>query len=188
MDGGRRILFAFLARWPAASEPRCWMKTVLSFSIAAICGVAACGCRKSPLQSSSMAPTITNGEKVIVDYTAYLLSKPKRWEVAVFDGPTPISSTNPAAKRVIALPLETISFNSNGIVVNGRSLGTPPALSNFVYYPPEKWPDQGSLITFPYTVPAKQYFVLGDNMANSLDSRYYGAVSETNLLGRVKKK
>ena len=143
MDGGRRILFAFLARWPAASEPRCWMKTVLSFSIAAICGVAACGCRKSPLQSSSMAPTITNGEKVIVDYTAYLLSKPKRWEVAVFDGPTPISSTNPAAKRVIALPLETISFNSNGIVVNGRSLGTPPALSNFVYYPPEKWPDKG---------------------------------------------
>lgn len=135
-----------------------------------------------------MFPTIKRGEKVTINYLAYSVSKPKRWDVVLFDGPTPVSSTNPAAKRVVALPLETISFSSNAIIVNGRSLAMPAALSNVVYCPPDKWPDKGSLISFPYTVPAKHYFVLGDNMANSLDSRYYAAVSETNILGRVEHK
>jgi signal peptidase I len=135
-----------------------------------------------------MSPTITNGEKVTVDFTAYVFGKPKRWDVAVFDGPSPISSTNPAVKRVIGLSLETISFDSNSIVVNGRRLSTPPGLSNLVYCPPEKWPNKGNLISFPYTVPAKHYFILGDYMNDSLDSRYYGAVSETNLVGKVKNK
>ncbi|HEX3798319.1 MAG TPA: S26 family signal peptidase [Verrucomicrobiae bacterium] len=40
-------------------------------------------------------------------------------------------------------------------------------------------------MTFPYTVPAKQYFVIGDNWANSLDSRQYGAVPLTNVWGKV---
>jgi signal peptidase I len=64
----------------------------------------------------------------------------------------------------------------------------PAALSNLAYCPPEKWPDKANLISFPYTVPANHYFVLGDNMANSLDSWYYGAVPGTNFVGRVKNK
>ena len=164
------------------------MKALLLVSLVAIGATVACGCRKSAVASSSMAPTITNGEKVTVDYSAYLLSKPKRWDVSILYGPTPIMSNRPSAKRVIALPLEIVSFDSNAIVVNGRALSMPGALSSLAYCPPEKWPDKGHVITFPYTVPANHYFVLGDNMANSLDSRYYGAVPETNFLGRVKNK
>jgi signal peptidase I len=93
-------------------------------------------------------------------------------------------------KRVIALPLETISMTVTGIVVNGNLLSMPAALSNVAYCPPEKLPaaQSGSFVTFPYTVPPKHYFVVGDNWTNSLDSRYYGSVAVTNILGRVKSK
>ncbi len=181
------LFFVFVFRTWGLSQLYCWMKAAPAISLAAICAAVACGCRKSPVSSSSMSPTITNGEQVTVNYTAYVLSKPKRWDVAVFGGPPPVTSTNPSAKRVIALPSETISFSSNAIVVNGRPLIMPPALSNAAYLPPEKW-GSGPFIVFPYTVPARHYFVLGDNMSNSLDSRYYGAVSETNLLGKVEGK
>jgi signal peptidase I len=105
-------LLAIEHHCPGLPELGRWMRTLLVISMVAICATTACG-RKSPVGSSSMSPTITNGERVTVDYSAYLLSKPKRWEVAVVDGPTPILKSNPAAKRVIALPLETISFDSN---------------------------------------------------------------------------
>jgi signal peptidase I len=41
------------------------------------------------------------------------------------------------------------------------------------------------MVSFPLSVPPKHYFVVGDNWTNSLDSRYYGAVPDTNIVGRV---
>jgi signal peptidase I len=43
-------------------------------------------------------------------------------------------------------------------------------------------------VTSPYVVPKKSYFVLGDSSTNSNDSRFWGAVPETNILGRVRNK
>ncbi len=92
-------------------------------------------------------------------------------------------------KRVIGLPSETISLTSSGIVVNGNILNMPRAISNVVYCPLERLPPQmAGLVTFPYTVPPNHYFVVGDNWTNSLDSRHYGAVPGTSILGRVNNK
>jgi signal peptidase I len=135
-----------------------------------------------------MAPTIKPGERVSIDYMAYAVGRPRRWDVVALEAPSPPGTL--VLKRVIGLPLETISLTSSGIVVNGAALSMPTALSNVAYCPPERLPvtPGASLIAFPYTIPAGQYFVVGDNWTNSFDSRYYGAVSVTNIFGRVKNK
>jgi signal peptidase I len=134
-----------------------------------------------------MAPTITNNEVVTINYLAYAGASPKRWDVVALYGPAPAMPINVIhLKRVIALPGETISLSSTGIVVNGALLDMPPVVSN-AYCPPERLPDSAGLtrVSFPLSVPPKHYFVVGDNWTNSLDSRYYGAVPDTNIVGRV---
>jgi signal peptidase I len=146
------------------------------------------GCRKSTQLSGGMAPTITNAERVTINYAAYAISRPSRWDVVVLRPP---QLTNlMVLKRVIALPTETISLTSSGIVVNGSMLRLPASLSNIVYCAPEALPTGpgAAPISFPYTVPRNQYFVVGDNWTNSLDSRYYGAIPSTSILGRVMNK
>jgi signal peptidase I len=139
-----------------------------------------------------VAPTITNGESVTINYAAYATVSPRRWDVVVLRPPAAISNyatVSPrfrVVKRIIALPSETVSLTSSGIVVNGTFLTMPARLSNVVYCSLEKlWPPSGGFVPFPYTVPSNHYFVIGDNWTNSLDSREYGAVPLTNIMGRV---
>ena len=151
--------------------------------------IASIGCRKSTQLSGNMAPTIKSGERVTINYLAYSFGGPRRWDVVAMSGPTPLMPKNSVVlERIIALPGETLSLTSTGIVVNGAVLRMPVALSNVVYCPPEQLPSASLGISFPYTVPPNQYFVVGDNWANSLDSRFYGAVDVTNILGKVKGK
>lgn len=164
------------------------MPSRLSILVVILALVASPGCRKSVQLSSGMSPTITNSEQVTINYAAYTISKPQRWDVVAL---TPSSLTNLVVlKRVIALPSETISLTASGIVVNAKVLSMPANLSNVLYCPTEMLPppQAGILVTFPYTVPPMHYFVVGDNWTNSLDSRHYGAVPLTNILGRMQNK
>jgi len=134
-----------------------------------------------------MAPTITNNERVTINYLAYAGASPRRWDVVALMGPSPTLPSNSLyLKRVIALPGETLSLSPTGIVVNGAVLNMPSAVSN-LYCPPERLSYSASMIrvSFPYIVPPRHYFVVGDNWTNSLDSRFYGAVPGTNIIGRV---
>lgn len=80
------------------------------------------GCLKATQLSGGMAPTITNNERVTINYFAYLGSSPRRWDVvAILGPPLMLPSNSIYLKRVIALPGETISLTSTGIVVNGVS-------------------------------------------------------------------
>src|SRR5882724_3487632 len=141
------------------------------------------GCRKSTQASGGMAPTITNNERVTINYLAYAGASPRRWDVVALMGPSPTLPSNSLyLKRVIALPGETLSLSPTGIVVNGAVLNMPSAVSN-LYCPPERLSYSASMIrvSFPYIVPPRHYFVVGDNWTNSLDSRFYGAVPGTNI-------
>ncbi|MES2475033.1 MAG: S26 family signal peptidase [Verrucomicrobiota bacterium] len=40
-------------------------------------------------------------------------------------------------------------------------------------------------VTFPFKIPARSYFVLGDNVSNALDSRYWGGLNNAKILGKV---
>ncbi|MCP5524120.1 MAG: signal peptidase I [Verrucomicrobiales bacterium] len=146
------------------------------------------GCRRQFQQpSSAMLPTIAPGERVTVDLGAYSRRAPARWDVVALEAPP---SNYLVLKRVIALPGETISLTATGIIVDDSLMKMPSTMSNVVYRAPDSLPpaQRGDIIPFPYTVPSNSYFVVGDNWANSWDSRHYGAVSKANFRGRVENK
>ncbi len=140
------------------------------------------GCRKHAMVSSSMAPTIKPGEEVTVDYTAYTVSTPARWDVVVF---VPPFATNALwAMRVVALPGESVSSSATGVEVNGKPLVPPPHLASVTYCSLIQL-GHPSGVPSPFVVPKDSYFILGDNSFNANDSRHWGAVALTNIQGKV---
>ena len=135
--------------------------------------------------SSSMSPTIAPGEKVTIDYAAYAISQPKRWDAVGFEPPG--GSNQTWVFRVVALPGERVDFASNGIAVNGRPLALPPEITNVTYLSMDAMGHRSTLGS-PYVVPPSSYFLLGDNSRDANDSRYLGAIPKTNIVGRVKGK
>jgi signal peptidase I len=77
-------------------------------------------------------------------------------------------------KRVIALPGETIESREGQVYIGGRLLSEP-------YLP------RGTqTLNLPLrTIPADQYFVMGDNRTNSEDSRYFGPISKDLIVGKM---
>ncbi len=130
-------------------------------------------------------------------------SSPTRGEVVVFRSPV---DGQRLVKRVIGLPGDTVALRSNVLLVNGTPASyLPLGASTGAALPGTQLPHTFATESFatgpkhvvmstpvlpamrnfgPVTVPADQYFVLGDNRDNSADSRYFGFVHEENIVGR----
>jgi signal peptidase I len=125
-----------------------------------------------------MAPTIKKGETVTVDYAAYAVGAPMRWDVIAF---VPPMFTNQVwLMRIVGLPGESVAFAGGSVTVGGRLLALPSRIANVTYVPVGQFG-----VTSPFVVPNHCYFVLGDNSTNSNDSRFWGALPRANVLGRV---
>jgi len=129
------------------------------------------------IPSESMVPTLKVGDRVLVNKLAYDYGDVDRGDVVVFEAPPEARSTEIAdlVKRVIGLPGDTVEARDDGAVyVNGKQLDEP-------YLPP------GTTTTNlpPTKVPAGHIFVMGDNRGASRDSRYFGPVKESSIVGRV---
>ncbi len=140
--------------------------------------VGLCGCEKKNVVSSAMSPTIQPGEAVTVDYSAYLAAPPQRWDVVVFE--PPMFPNQLWAMRVVALPGETVSV-SNGVSIDGRSVSLPAHLTNVSYL-------AAGASAQNYVVPVRSYYVLGDNSQNANDSRFWGSLPASNIVGKVRGK
>src|SRR5262245_46848005 len=136
------------------------LRTSVMSALVAATVVAVCGCRDSTLVSSSMTPTIKQGEKVTVDYSTYAIAAPKRWDVVAFE--PPMFTNQVWLMRVVALPGETVSCATGGITVNGQPLSPPTRLTNVNYVSLDKLQWTAG-VTSPFVVPHASYFVLGDN-------------------------
>ncbi len=140
-----------------------------------ISGVGAMRAFKIP--SGAMMPTIIIGDHLISNMKVYKTSKPKRGEIVVFKYPKDESTL--FIKRVIGLPGEKVEVRGKQIFVDGVALidpwGTYDSGENI------KRQDHG-----PTVLESDEFFLMGDNRNNSYDSRYWGAVRQSKILGQAR--
>ena len=148
------------------------------------------------IPSGSMEPQLEVGDRVVVSRTSYRLHDVHRGDIVVFPHPSSPPDDDPLVqrvakdlleamsllrpgedeliKRVVGLPGETVSAQDGHVVIDGRRL-VEPYLSDAV-------------ITndfAPVTVPEGHVFVMGDNRANSSDSRVIGTIEVDSIVGRA---
>jgi signal peptidase I len=131
--------------------------------------------------SSSMAPTLQPGDRVLTNKLAYDFTAPERGDLVVFES-VDESSDEEIVKRIIGLPGDEISIEKGKLLVN-REPPQEPYLDPETNSTPQIFP---GLETFgPMFVPKDHVFVMGDNRNNSYDSRFFGPVPDENLVGKV---
>ena len=142
------------------------------------------------VSGSSMESTLSDGDQLYLDKLSYRIHDPERFDIVVFPCDEtkrekwilPFKSKSAEVdyiKRIIGLPGETVYINERGeIYIDGKLLSET--------YGREVISDPGLALN-TVTLGEDEYFVLGDNRNNSLDSRFVsvGNVKQRNLLGRV---
>ena len=123
----------------------------------------------------SMEPALYNGQQVLINRYAYLLSSPKVNDVVVFL-PNGNKNSHYYIKRIVALPGDTVQIIGGRLYVNSVYIG-----DGF-----DKMADAG-IAENPLTLGTDEYFVLGDNRNNSEDSRSanIGPVKGVDIIGEV---
>ena len=114
----------------------------------------------------SMYSTLKNGDIMILDIIGYRTSELKRFNIVVID-----NGKDYLIKRVIALPNEEIEYKDNKLYINGKLIK-------------DKY-GKGKTKDFKVKLKKDEYFVLGDNREDSLDSRYYGPFNKKRILGKT---
>ncbi len=128
------------------------------------------------IPSGSMEPTLFPGDYILVNRFVYDLHRPQRGDIVVFRYPK--DEHLDFVKRVIGLPGDVVEEHDGRFRINGHSLREPYVEHN------ERALASGMNIA-PLRVPKDQLFVLGDNRDASLDSRYWGTVSEHKVIGEA---
>jgi signal peptidase I len=133
------------------------------------------------IPSGSMIPTLMIGDRILVDKLSYHLHAVHRGDIVVFATPPkeiPILMVKDLVKRVIGLPGETISSGPRGeVFINGKLIDQP-------WLTAAARADPGPPIT-TQKIPKGDIFVMGDNRGSSDDSRDYGPVPESLIVGRA---
>ena len=132
--------------------------------------------------SGSMLETIHEGDLVLGERVSSLLGQePSPGDVVTFESPLTPGET--LVKRVIAVGGQTVDIVDGSVVVDGEPLSEPYVSSSPTVSLSDM--DGSAGISYPYTVPEGCVWVMGDNRANSLDSRYFGPVSVDDVTSRA---
>lgn len=127
------------------------------------------------IPSASMERTLNIHDRVLVNKLSYRLHDIHRGDVVVFERPpNDVGQIRDLIKRVVALPGETVEGREGIVYVDGRALEEP-------------YLERGVVTgDFPLKrVPDGYIWVMGDNRGNSSDSRVFGAVAESSIIGRA---
>jgi signal peptidase I len=150
--------------------------------------------RAFKVPTAAMEPTLLGGSQgapdhVFVDRFCYKFSAPRRGDLVVFStrGIHGIEGVGESlfVKRLTGLPGEQIEIRDGRVYANGKVLEEKDGIPPITYLAPRAMVSSRSGGSASYAVPADSFFFLGDNAANSFDSRYWGAVPRENIYGRV---
>ena len=179
---------------PAGTGPRRqrrWKRAVAETAITILVAVLLVGLVRAFafqtfwIPSPSMVPTLAVYDRILVQKAFFTWHDVREGDIVVFSHPPLDHCGGPQesnlVKRVIALPGQTIYSSGNGIYVNGRLLAEPYLPHDDPLGPPI--PDASS--QHPYRVPPGEFYMLGDNRTISCDSRYWGPINGSSIVGKV---
>ena len=126
------------------------------------------------IPSSSMYPTLQIRDHLIANKLIYRFREPKRGDVIIFRFPD--RTRRDFVKRLVGLPGEKVAISGGKVYINGEE-AIESRVNGRYYFNDEGMPEE--------EVPPQSYFVLGDNSANSYDSRYWGFVRRQEVLGEA---
>lgn len=157
-----------------------WVKPLLIAAVLAI-GIRTFLLGPYKIPTGSMRPVLMEGDRIFVDKISYRFREPGRGDIIVFK--YPLDPKKDFVKRLVAFGGETLEIREGQLYVKGRKLEAPPSITERFYYNRSDWAfgKEGQLIT----IPEGQLFVLGDNSAQSSDSRNWGFVPRRDVVGRA---
>lgn len=135
------------------------------------------------VEGESMMPTLQDGNKLIVNKIGYQVSDLKRFDVIVFHH----NDEEDFVKRIIGMPGDEIAYRNDELFINGKKVDEP-------YLDKYRKEISGGKLTGDFTllemtgtetVPEGKLFVMGDNRLGSWDSRHFGFISVSQVVGKV---
>ena len=129
------------------------------------------------VEQTSMEATLEPGQEVIVDRLTPAFAPYKRGDIVVFQAPEQTGRDEPLIKRVIGVAGDTIELKDGQVLVNGQPIEEPYTYDN------EPTEPIGS--TTSWIVPTGDLFVMGDHRAVSVDSRSFGPIPVSSVVGRA---
>ncbi|HEX7017814.1 MAG TPA: signal peptidase I [Patescibacteria group bacterium] len=135
------------------------------------------------VNGQSMVPNFQNGEYVLTDKISYKIGDPQRGDVIVFHAPEaaqcPKGTGCDFIKRILAIPGETVEIKNNQVYVNGQAIEES--------YIPDEFETKAGLFTQNrvITLGPDEYFAVGDNRSHSSDSRAWGPIHRSDIVGKA---
>jgi signal peptidase I len=165
--GGSRVVLE-----QVKEELIAWVKTLMSAAVYAVL-IVTFGFQVARVEGQSMAPTLEDQERLIVNKLVYRIGEPRRGDIVMLY--YPLNPDKSFVKRVIAEEGDTVRIVDGRVYVNDIPLKDDYVASEY-----RSHDDWG-----PSVIPEGYYFVMGDHRNNSSDSRHWGMVPKKYIIGKV---
>ncbi len=149
--------------------------------------------RPYKVPTGAMSPTIIPGDHLLVEKISFRIGDPERGDIVVFKtkGIASLPAGRYYVKRVAGIPGDKVRIDPPNLIVNDQVISNPTIFQKIAS---AQTPFAGFQLansglmkkpTDEVVLEKGQYFILGDNTRNSLDSRYWGPLPRKNIVGRV---
>ncbi|SEN59818.1 signal peptidase I [Amphibacillus marinus] len=133
------------------------------------------------IDGPSMEPTLTRGERILIEKFSYQISEPARFDIIVFQA----TEEKNYIKRIIGLPGEKIVMEDDQLYINDQPIREPfLTVQDYSF----NFTNDFRLNNLPgrhHVIPEDYYLVLGDNRINSTDSRSLGLIAKQQIIGKA---